>query len=94
MHCAADRKLEECAKERQKPQVPGRPLQLEKTKQQSTCVSKLMLTGAEWKREELSLVTTEDIRHEFRCQWDMQNGFFVSLLFRKFFHPYEFSQEK
>lgn len=61
MHCAADRKLEECAKQRQKPQVPGKPLQLEKTKQQSTCVSKLMLTGAEWKRKELSLVTTEDI---------------------------------
>jgi len=44
-------KLEECAKQRQKPQVSGRPLQLKNTKQQCTCVSKLKLTGLSGRRK-------------------------------------------
>lgn len=54
--CAQREKLEECAKQRQKPQVPGRPLQLKTKKQQCTCVSKLMLTGLSERRKKLLLL--------------------------------------
>lgn len=74
----------------QKPQVPGKPLQLDNTQQQSTCVSQVML---ECKRKIL-------YERGYNARIQMAVGYaecrasFPSLYCLELFNPYESSLEK
>ena len=88
-----------CKTKGKKPQVPVRPLQLENTQQQSTCVSKLILTGLSGgeKKVLLLLRRTRRIHSDVSgiyAEWIGSFLVFPSFIFREPVHLHESSLGK